>query len=52
LGVVGRPTIEQCQIIKDARELQQEVDGLDTSLIIDDNNDRSSRRGRRSAKPA
>ena len=35
-GLEGAPTNEKCTVIKNKRALQKEVDGLDTSLIIDD----------------
>ncbi|OBZ84077.1 hypothetical protein A0J61_07878 [Choanephora cucurbitarum] len=46
LGVHGRPSIEKCEAIKRERELKAELDSLDTSLIIDQANERPTRRSR------
>ncbi|KAI8335224.1 hypothetical protein BD560DRAFT_414172 [Blakeslea trispora] len=46
LGVHGRPTIEKCEAIKKERELKAELDSLDTSLIINQDNERPTRASR------
>lgn len=54
LGVTGRITIEKCEAIKKERELKAEVDGLDRSLILDEEtNGRPSRlRNRTQNRPS
>jgi hypothetical protein len=39
----GKPSLEKCAAIKKKRDLQKEVEGLDTSLIIENEGGRRSR---------
>lgn len=50
-GLRGPPTLDKCAAIKHKRDLQKEVEGLDTSLIIKDSESRSTRTRQRAAKP-
>lgn len=50
-GLRGTPTLEKCAAIKQKRDLQKEVEGLDTSLIIKDGGGRSTRTRQRGSKP-
>ncbi|KAJ2851250.1 hypothetical protein IWW36_001271 [Coemansia brasiliensis] len=51
IGMVGRPTLEKCKKIKAKRDLQAELDAMNTENIIDEENAPASRsaRSRRSA---
>ncbi|ORX54608.1 hypothetical protein DM01DRAFT_1335744 [Hesseltinella vesiculosa] len=49
LGVEGRPTLEKCKAVKDARELRSELDSLSTENII--SGGRRSRRAQTSTQP-
>lgn len=52
LGLEGKPSLEKCAAIKRKRDLQKEVEGLDTSLIIEEEGRPSRTRQRAASKPS
>lgn len=51
MGIEGNPSLEKCAAIKRKRDLQKEVEGLDTSLIIEEKGRPSRARQRAASKP-
>jgi hypothetical protein len=50
-GLRGTPTVEKLAAIKHKRAIQKEIEGLDTSLIIDSGDRRATRTRQRNTKP-